>query len=506
MVVLFICVLRLRKISVESQFDMIWLETSSYYQERKLHMSILTQNNLSSFMNSIIDKTADSLRNITNPQSEYRGIFDYVQLIENISELTFETARTLFEETVEEMDNQFRYSQHRVHQFYVKCKRSRTLITPFGRVNINRTIYLDRLTGKTYCHFDSKLGLPKYDRYDPCIKSMLIALYADHNSMIKVGKIIGERIGNAYSLNDNESFTISRQTVYNSIRSAKMFDVAVSTKDTPDTLYIMADEKYVHLNTGKNKIVKSAVIFEGIQGAKRKMVIHKHHVMGMRELFWESAADVLHERYDTDKIKRLFFIGDGASWIKESTKYINLDNATNKFLLDKFHFKQALNRITKDKDMQSTLEESILKNKDDTFNKLIDINISNNPERVDSINRQAKYILNHKASIRQSYRFNISCSMESSISHTLASNFTRNPKAYSQDNLEIYVSHRMNHLNGYNLKELYLQSLSVDEHEGIKSLKTSCLDWSLFEKKKHQTKFDIKHYLNALIVRYQYFK
>lgn len=69
------------------------------------------------------------------------------------------------------MDNQFRYSQHRVHQFYVKCKRSRTLITPFGRVNINRTIYLDRLTGKTYCHVDSKLGLPKYDRYDPCIKS-----------------------------------------------------------------------------------------------------------------------------------------------------------------------------------------------------------------------------------------------------------------------------------------------------------------------------------------------
>ena len=50
-----------------------------------------------------------------------------------------------------------------------------------------------------------------------------------------------------------------------------------------------------------------------------------------------------------------------------------------------------------------------------------------------------------------------------------------------------------------------LQSLSVDEHEGIKSLKTSCLDWLLFEKKKHQTKFDITHYLNALILRYQYF-
>lgn len=67
-------------------------------------MSIQTQNNLSSFMNSIIKKTSESLRSITNPQSEYNGIFDYVQLVENISELTFETARTLFEETVEEMD------------------------------------------------------------------------------------------------------------------------------------------------------------------------------------------------------------------------------------------------------------------------------------------------------------------------------------------------------------------------------------------------------------------
>lgn len=195
----------------------------------------------------------------------------------------------------------------------MKCKRPRTLITPFGRVNINRTIYLDRLTGKTYCHVDSKLGLPKYDRYDPCIKSMLVALYADHNSMIKVGKIIGERIGNDYSLNDNKSFTISRQTVYNSIRNAKMFGVSVYSKETPDTLYIMADEKYVHLNTGKNKMVKSAVIFEGIQGTKRRTLINKHHVMSMRELFWESVADVLHERYDIDKIRRLFFIGDGAN-------------------------------------------------------------------------------------------------------------------------------------------------------------------------------------------------
>ncbi len=61
---------------------------------------------------------------------------------------------------------------------------------------------------------------------------MLVALYADYNSMIKVGKIIVERIGNAYSLNDNEAFIISRQTVFNSIRNTKMFNVTLSSKDT----------------------------------------------------------------------------------------------------------------------------------------------------------------------------------------------------------------------------------------------------------------------------------
>ncbi len=231
-------------------------------------MSILTKNNLSVLMNYIISKTTTNLKSIFGPQCEFKGIHDYVHLVESISELTFETARTLFEHSVEEMDSAFRYSQHRIHQFYVKCKRIRTLITPFGRVNINRTICLDRITGKSYCYVDEKLGLPKYDRYDPCIKAMLVSLYADYNSMIKVGKIIGDRIGNAFSSDTNQSFRISRQTVFNSIRKTAILEALIIHKETPSELYIMADEKYVHLNTGKNRMIKAAVIFEGIEGDK----------------------------------------------------------------------------------------------------------------------------------------------------------------------------------------------------------------------------------------------
>lgn len=82
--------------------------------------------------------------------------------------------------------------------------------------------------------------------------------------MIKVGKIVGEMIGTAYTLKDNDSFTISRQTVSNSIRNARIFDVTVPKQETPETIY-SGGRKYVHLNTGKNMMVKSAVIFEGIE-------------------------------------------------------------------------------------------------------------------------------------------------------------------------------------------------------------------------------------------------
>lgn len=446
-------------------------------------MSILTQKTFTLFMQSVFSTTTEKIKNIISPKSVFNGVLDYVSLVEDISQLTYETARTIFESSVEEMDSLFRNSPNRVQQFYVKHKRTRMLITPFGRVNINRTIYKDRATGKDYCYVGRKLGLPKYDRYDPCVKSMFVDLYADHNSMIKVGKIIGNRIGNAYSLSNSQEFIISRQTVHNTLKNAQLLKPPVESSPTPHTLYIMADEKYVHLHTRKNKMVKSAVLFEGIREGSRNELINKHHIMSMRPMFWETVADVIYERYDITRLKRIMVIGDGAHWIKESLKFIKTQDIKCKFLLDKFHFKQSLNRITKDKDIQSTLEETVLKNKPEIFTELIEIIKSNNATRKEAIDQQAQYILNNQSYIRQSYRYKVNCSMESSISHKLASNFTRNPKAFSLNNIEVYVNHRMNHLNGYNLKELYMKGLYVRSSDGIKDLSDSQLDFSIFDRK-----------------------
>lgn len=49
-----------------------------------------------------------------------------------------------------------------------------------------------------------------------------------------------------------------------------MFEIAVTSKVTPNTFHIVTDEKYLHLNTDKSKLIKSAFVFEGVQSTKCK--------------------------------------------------------------------------------------------------------------------------------------------------------------------------------------------------------------------------------------------
>lgn len=59
--------------------------------------------------------------------------------------------------------------------------------------------------------------------------------------------------------------------------------------------------------------------------------MNEYQVMSMREMFWETVKDVLHERYDVQKIKKVCFIGDGAPWIRESKMFVSFENTKNKF-------------------------------------------------------------------------------------------------------------------------------------------------------------------------------
>ena len=172
--------------------------------------------------------------------------------------------------------------------------------------------------------------------------------------MIKVGETIGDRIYCAFSLNSKrEHFRISRQTVFNIIRkSCQLMFYPPKASTNPQSLIIMADEKYIPLqaNDGKKQMVKATVIYESsLTKNKRTSLINKHIYLSTNNNFWEELLDIITNKYDYDSIKNIHVLGDGASWIKSALTDLKSSRNTIDFSLDKFHYRQAIHRITNNK-------------------------------------------------------------------------------------------------------------------------------------------------------------
>ena len=82
-----------------------------------------------------------------------------------------------------------------------------------------------RSTGTYYCPADIKAGLFPRQRYDNVIISLAYESYSDSNSMIKVGKMLGNLIYSKFSLNDERVlYHIPRQTIHNFLKRVKSIE------------------------------------------------------------------------------------------------------------------------------------------------------------------------------------------------------------------------------------------------------------------------------------------
>ena len=95
----------------------------------------------------------------------------------------------------------------------------------------------------SFCYIDDYLGLKMYDYFDPYIKSIVIK-YAADNPCTKVVKMINDMIGNRIKIEEPFQY-ISKQTIRNIILSSNLSNPELKELETPEDLYIMADEKFV---------------------------------------------------------------------------------------------------------------------------------------------------------------------------------------------------------------------------------------------------------------------
>ena len=445
-------------------------------------MNIILQNYKNLINNLINDYFSNKIDSIIDNFNGF-SVNNYINLLSSFDNNMSSFLCSALINLLEEFDKSFSNSSERKRKYHIKYKTSRTILTIFGEISYSRTFYKSKLNGKCFCYVDRLLGLKKYDYFDPFIKAEILDYVSDHNYS-QTAYHINSLIGNRISTNLKLSY-LSRQTIRNIVLKEKLAIPKISKLPDVDSLFLIADEKWIPTqNNNKKKVMqKSIVIFDNFnRNGKRKSLNNKMTFSGRNEDFIYDAINYIETAYDTSKMKYFYMLGDGASWIKNLKYYFNY-NKNIKIIqgLDKFHFKQCLWRILPKEDVFKTLSEYIIYNDKPNFDRLTNEIIDLYPERKDKIEEYKSYIHNNWNNILNLYRYNLSCPMESQISHTFASYFTSRPKAFNKNTINKLIKLRLLKKNGFNIKQLFLQNIN---HKEIINFNKKEIDYSIFDNKE----------------------
>ena len=420
---------------------------------------------------------------------------------------TEEEIRNQLVEYLEEMDRKFRYSEDRLNKYYVKNTRKRTLVTMYGEITFRRTQYINLSTKKPYCYIDDKLGIDSRIRYTNDVAAYCFEAYADENSMIKVGKEVGNLIHAKFSLDKNDDYAIPRQTVQRMLKRVKATYIKpLQEKKRVEDIYILMDEKYLPDHNDPNKpgskkkkkMTKVAMIVEGLDTSNKR---HKYLGVSFCSLYKGDFSlrllEHLNDRYDLEYLKHIHVLADGGTWIKTVSDEISVPNAKLTKYLCKFHFHQALNRIFTCKDIYDLAIDYIYHDKQEDLYELfnatlksvkeeLNINTKEDEEsssRYTNLKNNINYIKNNYSEIMNMISLeNMNCAMEQCISHHICSEFSNVPKVYSGDNLNLYLSMRDNYRNKENIKMIYLLALNdANSDSECTYINKKIMDFSIVE-------------------------
>lgn len=406
----------------------------------------------------------------------------YLKLISEIQSKSIDMIKNIIVETFEEIDLQFKNSSSRKKYYMInKSNIPRTLITIFGEISFNRTYYKSKINDSYIFYLDELFNLPKYDHYDPIVKAIAIDKSFSTNQL-QASKDIGEFISpiSVIASADRNKFHIPRQTINNWINAWNAPNYICSECETPKTLYIMADEKYLGCQDLDNDIMSKCMIsFEGIEkvSKNRNQLINRTVYSTYSQTPWEEFSAILSQKYDFNKIDNIILMGDGANWINSGRFELKMEN-NNKItrLLCIFHFKQAINRFTTNDSLRKELINKVNTSTLSEFKKYTKSLIIKDDKKQSYIN----YIINNYKAIKDALNNNIGSSMESHISHCIANLFASRPKGFSSKNIKKYLKINDYKNNDLNILQLYLKTYNDNE---IRNINEEELNYSIFDKK-----------------------
>lgn len=418
------------------------------------------KNEIKSVINDKIDAFVDNIADIFNSNNsldKYSNIF--ITADKTAKEIILNVIKTL----LENIDNRFKHSDLRLKNYVInKSNVSRTITTIFGDLTFCRTYYQSRFDKSLHFLLDESLELEKYDKYDHLVKALAID-NAFNTNQKKSGEIIGKQITPFIQLFDKNAIkTIPRQSINNWINEWNVPDFEYPERDTPNVLFIMVDEKFLGCQDLKNDImVKTFVSFEGVKNTSksRRKLLNRLVFSTYNKNAWGEYVNWLYKIYDSEKIKTIYLMSDGGTWIKTGIDELKTNpNQVIKRLLCEFHLKQAINRMTTDKDFREIINISFKEDKKKDFISLTNNLLIITPDKKNTIEKNINYISKNYKAMKDMVDFEIGSSMESHISHCIASYFASRPKGYSSLKISKYLKINDYNNNNINILNLYLKS------------------------------------------------
>ena len=423
------------------------------------------KNRIKILISPILYETIDTIVDNLFLQNDFNK---YFQLISSVQSSVRDLIRSVVIASFEEIDSNFKNSAERKSRYYVnKSNVPRTLITIVGEITFFRTYYQNKISNNKLFYVDTMFNLPKYDHYDPIIKGIAVN-NTFNTSQAQSARDTSALINDITYFLDYSSFNnISRQSVYNWIKQWNIPDIVPSSIETPETLYVMADEKYIGCqDMEKDIMVKCFVTFEDVVNVSknRRTLINRSVFSCYDTSAWPLFMDYISKRYDFSKIKYIALLSDGGTWIKSGINELKLDTNNNvRFYLCEFHFVQAIHHITTDENERSYLLHIFKTKPKSYFENAVAQIIAQNPKRKETITKKLNYILNNYSAIKSMLSLNIGSSMESHISHLIASFFASRPKGYSSKRIKQYLKLSDYKNNGINIFKLYMQSYNNND-------------------------------------------
>ena len=420
---------------------------------------------------------------------EKNGISDIGKTAESLLSVLKGGALELLSAVIEETDSAVLNAkkERKLDGITVKQRNvPRTVVTSLGELNYKRT-YFKFADGSMAYLTDQLIGIEPFERVTKELCAELVQNTAAM-SMQKAAMVTGA--------------PVSRQTVNNKVLS--MHDVVTEVsrvKNTPSELHIFADEDHVHLRPRRSAIVPLVVVTEGIDvsNPKRHKTISPVHFQGYgmdNHTFVDNVVAAIYEKYDMEKVERVYIHADGGSWMK--TLGTLMPNAV--FVMDGFHLEKYLKklfRLNGAAPYSGVVRKSIRENNFEAFARYISsISEKQDEKGQENLYELVNYFQNNWDCIveRMNGTHCGSCT-EPLISHTLSERLSRNPLAWSKEGLSKIAMLRIFEENGGKVtaEHIRISRNKSDRKKDFNALKNGLEIYNKYAEKQVKSVFGGKH-------------